>query len=519
MPEKDPITELVCFVNEKVHQILQHADMMEIGSLDNIQALATRVARQVCRAIFEAWKDVLVAWGQKIGRSCPGCLRNRKWKWRAKQPIRLQVLGLEFELPNPYLECGHCDAPGLSVIKLLTGLSSGDCSTELELLAARCAAKDSYSNAAKDLQAHHGQKIERTKVRRMALSIEREAMEFFAAMRNQAYQGISTEGGKQGPRVLVFEGDGGKVRCGQLEDLEPGEKGFGEKTPKRGLPKRKRPPHFREVITMDVRGLGEMEPRGLDVMVPALSGAGQRERRMLALAARAGLGDNTSMYGLGDMGSGLARAFEEAFHAYNPFWEADRKHTWDYVKNASKVLTGLDVTEWVNQMWEAIWERAVKRRDELIGQAYAHRVDSLPDEYEKCPVKAMETYLRNNWRHMWFKAMESQGLPIVSARAESQVRDRTKKRFSVAGVWREENLEPKATVRAIIAENEWWEFKRYVFDKRDKTFRQQLSQRLRQAILQGRLLNTIEDVVESPPVVSARYADVDPWVKQLDRAA
>jgi hypothetical protein len=519
MNKEDLITELVSLVNEKSREILQHAELMEIASLDKIQALVARVAKQLCAGIFEAWKAILMTWGEQIGRVCPCCKNNRKWKWRSKQPMKLQVLGLDIELPNPYLECGHCDAPGLSVIRLLTGLGSGDCSTELELLAARCAAKDSYGNAAKDLQAHHGQKVERTKVRRMALLVEQEAMKFAEAGRQEALEEFSTEGRRPGPDLLVFEGDGGKVRCGRLEDLQPDEKGYGEKTLNRGLPKRKRPPHFRELITMDVRGLGEMEPRGLDVMVPALSGDGERERRMLALAIYAGLGDDTEMYGLGDMGSGLARAFEEAFHAHNPFWEADRKHTWDYVKDASKVLEGVDVTEWRQQMWEAIWERDVARRDELIEQAHAHRTESLPAEYDKCPVKAMETYLRNNWRHMRFKEMEARGLPIVSARAESQVRDRTKKRFSVAGVWREENIEPKAILRAIIRQDTWEEFRTYVIDKRDNTFRRELIERLEEAVLKGRLNpDTVQDVLAPSPAVSAPQANEAPSPKQQDVA-
>ncbi len=262
-----------------------------------------------------------------------------------------------------------------------------------------------------------------------------------------------------------------------------------------------------------------MEPRGLDVMVPALSGDGERERRMLALAICAGLGDNTEMYGLGDMGSGLARAFEEAFHAHNPFWEADRKHTWDYVKDASKVLEGVDVTEWRQQMWEAIWERDVGRRDELIEQAHAHRTESLPAEYDKCPVKAMETYLRNNWRHMRFKEMEARGLPIVSARAESQVRDRTKKRFSVAGVWREENIEPKAILRAIIRQDVWEEFRTYVIDERDNTFRRELIERLEEAVLKGRLNpDTVQDVLGPSPAVCAPQANEVPSPKQQDLA-
>jgi hypothetical protein len=41
------------------------------------------------------------------------------------------------------------------------------------------------------------------------------------------------------------------------------------------------------------------------------------------------------------------------------------------------------------------------------------------------------------------------------AGAEAQVLDRTKARFSGAGTWLTENLEGKATLRAIIADGRW----------------------------------------------------------------
>jgi len=46
---------------------------------------------------------------------------------------------------------------------------------------------------------------------------------------------------------------------------------------------------------------------------------------MLALAGRKGLGSNTRSIGLGDMGSELAAAFDEAFFDYpGSFWSAPR---------------------------------------------------------------------------------------------------------------------------------------------------------------------------------------------------
>lgn len=35
-------------------------------------------------------------------------------------------------------ECAHCKAPGVSVVTLLTGLSSGEASAQLKLAAAYC---------------------------------------------------------------------------------------------------------------------------------------------------------------------------------------------------------------------------------------------------------------------------------------------------------------------------------------------------------------------------------------------
>lgn len=83
----------------------------------------------------------------------------------------------------------------------------------------------------------------------------------------------------------------------------------------------------------------------------------------------------------------------------------------------------------------------------------------MPATVDKCPVAALATYLSNNWKHMRHAKTKAAGLPIVSARAEAQVRDRTKDRFSVPGAWRLENLEPKATLRAIIAEGNWHSFR------------------------------------------------------------
>jgi hypothetical protein len=462
----------------------------QCASLHVIDELALELTRAVYQAVFETWAGLVDEVAVQSCRPCPECGKPRKCRWRKQQPMKVELLVGTVLIGKPYLSCGTpgCRSPGLSVARLLTGLSSGDTSTVLRLEAARQAAQGSYSKAQRALGDYtFGRELDRTKLRRLALEVEEAAMEFTEWRRQQACEQVEQEGRREGVDLLILEGDGGKVRVGALHPLEPGQPGYGETTPVRRLPKRRRETTFREVITLDVRQLGEVEASALDVMVPVLSPEGERSRRMLALAARKGLGDNTEVYGLGDMGSGLASAFEEAFFAYKAFWAADRKHTWDYIYEAASVLEGLDAAQWGENMRQAVLDRDEKQRDALLEQAEAHRVARLPETYERCPLHALQSYLHNNWDHMRFREMEQRNLPTVSARAEAQVRDRTKDRFSVAGAWNVENIEGKATLRSIISEGSYGRFVQWYCSRQEQAFSRKLKLRLDTAVAEKRV--------------------------------
>jgi hypothetical protein len=393
---------------------------------------------------------------------------------------------------------------------VLTGLRNGDASAEFELRAAFLASQHSYGKASRDLEVHYEQTLERTSLRRMALKVEAHAMVFAEQGRREALERVAAERRTQGPTRLMLQGDGGHdVRTGRLVPCVPGDPGYGNKTPKTDLPRRKRITQGREIITLDVREPGQVEPSALDVVVPVVAPKGERERRMLALAARRGLGDNTSVFGLGDLGSGLPASFDEAFVGYNAIYGGDWKHLCDYVDNAASVLElpEADRKHWQRQLRDALWERVEQRRDVLLRQAQDHRVSELPRYLDRCPVKALNTYVRNNWQHMQAARFKEQGLDYgagvtgakrpsgpqsvseasESARAEAQVRDRTKARFAVPGAWLQENLEPKATLRAIIAEGRWEQFRTDYLQRSRKLFDQQLIERLEQATDEGRL--------------------------------
>jgi len=489
------IHELAEIVKERTRLIVGEGSIMDLASMDWLQKVLLAVARAICVAVVEAWRDALFNVAREMLAECPGCGRRRKWKWRRTRTLKLSVVGLNFELPSPYVECLHCKAPAVNVVKLLTGLRSGDSSTELELLAGYGGGLETYRRASDDLRVHHGQEVERTKVRRMSLKVEADAVEYAEELRQEADE---AELPPHGAACLIIEADGGSARTGKLVPCEEEDEGYGKKTAKRGMPKRKKVTQGREIITMDIRVPGEMEPRGQEAMVPAVSPPGERGRRMRTMAARSGRGQDTEMRGLGDMGSGLGRAFDGTFGKPH-FWCADWKHVTDYFDAAGKVLVDFDTEQWKAQMEDMVWNRYKSMVDHLLCQAFGHLPCPLPEDLDKCPVHSLQTYLNNNWDSLRSKQMRAEGFPFISARAESQVRDRTRRRFGGPGTWLEENLEPKATLLAIVREGSWDRFANWVRYKRSSDFRRQMIDRCQEALRQGRITNEAMAAATAPP--------------------
>jgi len=180
------ISELESVVKAKLQLHMAERQILEVASLICVQELALEAMQATSRAVFDAWIAVLLVMVEQLGLlECPRCAKRRKLKMRPKDPMHIDVLGLTVAVPKPYLECGHCDAPGLSVLKLLTGLSSGEGSAQLKLLAAYCASKASYGKAQQEMRVHHNQELERTKLRRMALEVEQEAMAWAEQQRQE----------------------------------------------------------------------------------------------------------------------------------------------------------------------------------------------------------------------------------------------------------------------------------------------------------------------------------------------
>lgn len=475
-------------LRELIREFLKSLPLADVLSVNWAGVYAINLCKTVCMTFMQVWAELLQQAAVEVGLICPVCEKRRKISWRAKEPLWLDLLFGRLSMRKPYLRCDteNCTGRALSVTHLLSGLRSGSSGPFLKLQAARQGAEQSYGKAARSLEEQPlGGRLQRGKLRRLALEVEDQAVEY-QEQRRRSSALVSDEPADSAAPLLVLEGDGGKVRTGTYRIPEPGEKGHAEKTPVRKLPRRCREIEGRELITLDVREPQEETATALDALVPITAPEGERQRLMFALAGRKGLGPNTEIIGLGDMGSGLARAFEEAFADYTGFWQADLKHTRDYVDAVVPVLEGLDAERWRKAMWAAIMDRNETDRETLLEQAQRHRIEVLPAGL-KCPAHALTTYLRNNWEHMHFKQLKDRNLPVVSARAESQVRDRTKARFSVPGTWSLDSIEPKAILRSIIAEGSFVKFAEWLYNKEQQSFALGLKERVEKAVEERRL--------------------------------
>jgi len=166
------------------------------------------------------------------------------------------------------------------------------------------------------------------------------------------------------------------------------------------------------------------------------------------------------------------------------------------VDGVAAVLQGTDADAWNRTMRDAIWNRDKDQRDALLAVAYKQRVSELPPDVHKCPVHALDSYICNNWHRMRSARFKKMGVDYVSARAEAQVRERTRKRYEVPGAWRQENLEGKATLRAIIDEGSWQRFCQWCRKRSMDRFSRQLVQRFEDAVAQARW-------VQSKPITSS----------------
>jgi hypothetical protein len=116
-------------------------------------------------------------------------------------------------------------------------------------------------------------------------------------------------------------------------------------------------------------------------------------------------------------------------------------------------------------------------------------------------VKSSVQKYRHPGRHPGFETTFTVTARYATVKSFSCLAQRDGAGFTVPGAWREENLEGKATLRAIIADGRWSQFRKHYLDVRSRKSKETFYARAAKAVHEGRL--SAIDAPTAPATASA----------------
>jgi hypothetical protein len=172
-------------------------------------------------------------------------------------------------------------------------------------------------------------------------------------------------------------------------------------------------------------------------------------KQLRATAEAAGLGEKTSVHGVGDGAFWIASQFEAQFGS-NSSYLIDFYHLCEYLAEAGKTIP--NSAEWIEKQKALL-------KDSQIGQVlkelklYLEPV-TVPDA--QAPVRACHRYIENRPGQFLYKEAFEKDLPIGSGEVESEHRYISQKRLKISGAWwKINNAENMLSLRVLRANNRW----------------------------------------------------------------
>jgi hypothetical protein len=395
------------------------------------------------------WNTTIVYWQdlaeQRAGR-CPDCDHACE---RSLAVTSVLVDGFTLAVPTGYYYCRTCKRGRTPVAQWL-GLQRGLTSAGVERHVAALSTRVSFHEAGEQMHEQHGQTIDVGKVERMTYGVARDAETFLQDRHESAVQNLERKPARKGVESLIVTTDGGGAPVGELH--RPAREQAKKFTPVRKLPVGMRAQTHREMRVILVHPPQQHgEQRWVDVHLsvpdhPEVSG-----ERMRALAAMAGLGEQTRVHGVFDMGTWIRPQFVQTFGVYHFTICADQMHVLEYLGEGAKALWPGSDQEGERKDW------LDQQRGQLRGGRWRTVRDALGDGEQKAVVDARR-YLDNHHQDMNYGQLHAQGWPVASGEAEGAVRHQIRNRLDNAGVWREDHLPWMGALLSVRESGLWDEF-------------------------------------------------------------
>lgn len=339
------------------------------------------------------------------------------------------------ELRSPYLHRrGEGARPARDIGVVARGRTRG-----VERALADFGAEEAYAPAARRFEEHYGFEVGRTTILRVVEKVAGQAAEL---MTKKIGEGLALfdKPLAENPGVpeMLAEMDGCELRTGRLVDGPPA-----ERTPVRGLPKRKRTTEWRDVRLAFARPMGEVEPTFAGGLAPYA----EITRGLFGVAALRGLTSKTKVVAVADGGNGLKEALAEQFPDMQFIldWPHFREHVIE-----TALAMGLEGDD---------KERQIATITARVEAGHHAVVLAELEAYEgpgKERVERLHNHLTRFADSIHYDQYKERGWPIGSGEIESGHRYVPQKRLKLPGTWwTETNLKAMLALR-IVRANGWW---------------------------------------------------------------
>ena len=457
MTREDLVEQLLAVVARLLPQALGQLAMEDRLRIAGLERFVGAVVVGLREGLWARVAAHLGAEAERQARKCP-CGQRRVAQSR---PVEVKVLGTTTTFPCTYFYCRACHV-GESPVRRWLGIEDKGTSLELERALTDLTERMTFGDAVESLAEQQRQELDRTQAERITYRVCDEAETYLAEVRQDALAGLGEEGPRPGVTQLQLTADGGAIPVGQLErPPEASCTATTPRTPVRKLPKGTRSIQGREARLVVVREPEKVTERVVDAHIAPYNHTEFSGERMLAAAARAGLGDQTRIHGVFDMGRWIHSQFEEQFEPYPRTACADISHVTAYLTDAGRELVPAH---------PVVFGMEHKRRlldgelEPVLRRLRGHRCDGdcvRTDEGE-CVVRVALRYLENNRKYVDnYPAILAQELPVGSGEAESGIRHIIKKRLDVAGAWTEANGKRMLALISVRASGLWQDFWRW----------------------------------------------------------
>jgi len=398
------------------------------------------------------WQLVDEELGRQAEAEAGICSCGRKCQKKVGD-VGVSMLGQQVRFHCTYFYCKTCRA-GDSPMRRWLGIHDGEVSLGVERAVAHLTMKETFGEAASQLQEQHGQEFDRTKLERITYRVGAEAERYLELRRTEMRRIAESSARTTGAEVVEVTADGGAINTGVFSRPEPGE-GV-PVTPARQLPRA-----TKNVAKREVRLIVAKQPNGdgqrlVDLNIAPLKHPEVTGERMLYTAMEAGGRDNTFVHGVFDMGSWPRTQFEEQFSENKHLATADIVHVAEYLCQAGKNIVGPEKAKaWGMEKKELL---LAGKTESVIRSLKAHKCSSacLVDEHGTCLGKAALRYLTNHRNYLNYPEAIARELSVGSGEAESGIRHLVRRRMDVAGAWKEENAN-RVLALVTIRTSGWWQ--------------------------------------------------------------